>query len=207
MTHGKQTCKILKEIRQEIADKNEIAYTTSECHYQGECTGTCSKCEEELKYIENELHRQKQMGKAAVVAGISLGIAGTFSACNNAPQQSNMPTSKQEITTGTENVDTIPIIPKECLLNGIIETEGFVIPPPEGDIVSVKNFDIESENKDSIFCEIVGEVETIVDTVEKSSFDMPEIVLEEESPMFIAGGIRPIKNTVKKVYKVKSNKK
>ena len=87
MTRGKQTCKILKEIRQEIADKNEIAYTTSECHFDGECQGTCPKCEAELKYLENELHRRKQLGKIANIAGIatvSLGMAvsmTTFSAC------------------------------------------------------------------------------------------------------------------------------
>ena len=88
MTHGKEVCKTLKGIRQEIADKNEIAYTTSECHFDGECTGTCPKCEAELKYIENELHKRKQLGKVASIAGIatvSLGMAvmsaTTFSSC------------------------------------------------------------------------------------------------------------------------------
>ena len=104
MTHGKRTCKILKEIRQEIADRNEIAYTTSECHYQGECKGTCPKCEAELKYLENELNRRRQMGKAAVVAGISLGIAGTFAACNTLQQTNNVSISEQNVTA---NIDTI----------------------------------------------------------------------------------------------------
>ena len=40
---GKDKCKILKEIRQRIADENDIPYVTRECSYQGECTGTCPR--------------------------------------------------------------------------------------------------------------------------------------------------------------------
>ena len=88
MTRGKETCKILKEIRQQIADKNEIEYITSECHFQGECQGTCPKCESELQYLEKELHKRRQLGKAVAIAGIatvSFGVAMasaiTFSSC------------------------------------------------------------------------------------------------------------------------------
>ena len=104
MTRGKRTCKILKEIRQQIADKNDIEYVTSECHYQGECKGTCPKCEAELRYLESELQKRKLMGKAAVIAGISLGIAGTFSACKT-HQQTNMPIVEQETVTNPMDFD------------------------------------------------------------------------------------------------------
>jgi len=86
MTYGKRTCKILKEIRQQIAEKNDIEYVTSECHFRGECEGTCPKCEEELQYLENELNKRRQLGKAVAVAGIALGIAATFPDCKT-PQQ------------------------------------------------------------------------------------------------------------------------
>jgi len=81
MTHGKRTCKILKEIRKQIAEKNDIEYVTSECHFQGECEGTCPKCEEELRYLENELQKRRQLGKVVAVAGIALGIVGTSFDC------------------------------------------------------------------------------------------------------------------------------
>jgi len=81
MTHGRKVCNTLKEIRQQIADKNEIEYTTSECHFEGECEGTCPKCDAELRYIENELHKRKNFGKAAAVAGIALGMAMPFTGC------------------------------------------------------------------------------------------------------------------------------
>ncbi len=87
MTRGKKVCKILKEIRQQIADKNDIEYITSECYFQGECKGTCPKCEAEVRYLENELNKRRQLGKAAVIAGISLGIAGSFTACNKIKQE------------------------------------------------------------------------------------------------------------------------
>ena len=109
MTHGKKTCKILKEIRQQIAERNDIEYITSECHFQGECKGTCPKCEEELQYLENELSKRRQLGKAVAVAGISLGIVGSFSACN--PQkQENIPITEQKTAIDTVIMDTIPAI-------------------------------------------------------------------------------------------------
>ena len=82
MSYGKEVCKKLKEIRQQIADENDIALETSECHYDDECQGTCPKCDAELRYIENELQKkQKRLGKTIAIAGVSLGIAATFAAC------------------------------------------------------------------------------------------------------------------------------
>ena len=37
MNRGKHTCRILKQIRKQIADANGIEYVVSECKYQGEC--------------------------------------------------------------------------------------------------------------------------------------------------------------------------
>jgi len=92
MTYGRQVCNKLKQIRQQIAEKNEIEYTTSECHFEGECQGTCPKCDAELRYIENELHKRKNFGKAAAVAGVALGVAMTFSGCDKAPLAGEPPT-------------------------------------------------------------------------------------------------------------------
>lgn len=68
---GKNKCKILKEIRQQIADANEIPFVTAECRYQGNCKGTCPKCEEELVYLENELRKRQQTGKRIVAVGLA----------------------------------------------------------------------------------------------------------------------------------------
>ena len=74
MAKGKQTCKILKEIRKQIAAENDIDLVVSECTYQGDCLGTCPKCEAEVRYLERELEKRQRMGKAAMVAGLSVGL-------------------------------------------------------------------------------------------------------------------------------------
>jgi len=76
MAKGKQTCKILKEIRKQIAEENDIKLVIEECTYQGDCLGTCPKCEAEVRYLERELEKRQRMGKAAVVAGLSVGLLG-----------------------------------------------------------------------------------------------------------------------------------
>ena len=77
---GKNKCKILKQIRQKIADENDIPYVTRECTYRGDCAGTCPKCEAELRYLEQELEKRRNMGRkvalAAVAAGLSMTVAG-----------------------------------------------------------------------------------------------------------------------------------
>ena len=71
MARGKQTCKILKEIRRQIAAANDIEFATSECRYKGDCLGTCPKCEAEVRYLEQQLRARSVAGKAIVLAGIS----------------------------------------------------------------------------------------------------------------------------------------
>ena len=71
MARGKQTCKILKEIRRQIAEANGIEFATSECRYKGDCLGTCPKCESEVRYLEQQLRARTLAGKAVALAGIS----------------------------------------------------------------------------------------------------------------------------------------
>ena len=85
---GKSKCKILKDIRRKIAADNDIAYITSECRYQGDCTGTCPKCEEELRYLEQELRNRQKAGKAVAVAGIAAALVVSGAGCGwNKPEQ------------------------------------------------------------------------------------------------------------------------
>jgi len=77
MAKGKSTCKLLKDIRQQIADANGISYRPKECHYKGDCTGTCPACEEEIRYLERELKARKGNGFGMKVAGIAAGICAT----------------------------------------------------------------------------------------------------------------------------------
>ena len=77
MAKGKSTCKLLKSIRQQIADANGISYQPKECHHKGDCAGTCPACEEEIRYLERELKARKGNGFGMKVAGIAAGICTT----------------------------------------------------------------------------------------------------------------------------------
>ncbi len=78
---GKQRCRILKEIRKEIAKSNDIEYVVSECKHQGDCAGTCPKCEAEVRYLEKELEKRQRAGKAIVFAGITAATVTASVGC------------------------------------------------------------------------------------------------------------------------------
>ena len=77
MVKGKSTCKLLKDIRKQIADANGISYRPKECQHKGDCAGTCPACEEEIRYLEGELKARKGNGFGMKVAGIAAGICAT----------------------------------------------------------------------------------------------------------------------------------
>ena len=78
---GKEKCRILKQIRQKIADENEIPYVTRECSFQGECKGTCPRCESELRYLEQQLALRASLGKRVAVAALCAGVALSAAGC------------------------------------------------------------------------------------------------------------------------------
>ena len=99
MAKGKNTCKILKEIRRQIAEANDIEYIVEECQYKGDCLGTCPKCEAEVRYLEQQLYQRQLLGKAVVLAGVSVGMF-TLSSCNfnNKTQGESPITTTEEVT-------------------------------------------------------------------------------------------------------------
>lgn len=83
MKHGKHICNTLKAIRLDIARANGIVYHPRECHHEGDCSGTCPACESEMRYLEREIARRRSNGKAALVAGVSLGLMSfTATSCD-----------------------------------------------------------------------------------------------------------------------------
>ena len=78
---GKEKCRILKEIRQKIADENDIPYVTHECKFQGECKGTCPRCESELRYLEKQLAARAAAGKRVAIAVLCTGMAFSMAGC------------------------------------------------------------------------------------------------------------------------------
>lgn len=82
MENGKKVCRELKGVRQKIADANGIDYTPSVCNHEGDCPGSCPACEDEVRYLEQQLSLRRSLGKAVVLAGLSIGVATCFSSCS-----------------------------------------------------------------------------------------------------------------------------
>ena len=81
--YGKEKCRILKEIRAEIARQNDIEWVVSECKHQGNCKGTCPKCEQEVRQLEKALAKREALGKRVAVVGVSASIALSVTGCVN----------------------------------------------------------------------------------------------------------------------------
>ena len=117
---GKAKCKILKEIRQKIADENDIPYVTRECTYQGDCSGTCPRCESELRYLERELEVRQRIGKQVAVTALCAGISLSTTGCIDNSQELGGATqlapgsyTDGNTTDGTELSGDVAIAPTE----------------------------------------------------------------------------------------------
>ena len=81
--YGKEKCRILKQIRAEIAREIDIEWVVSECKHKGNCKGTCPKCEQEVRQLEAALAKREALGKTVAVVGISASVALSVTGCFN----------------------------------------------------------------------------------------------------------------------------
>ena len=121
MARGKQTCKILKEIRRQIAEANGIEFATSECRYKGDCLGTCPKCEAEVRYLEQQLRARSLAGKAIALAGISAGMILMSGCSGTSSNQSSVPLTEDSIEV-VDSSDYEGEIDEEYLLSKTKDT-------------------------------------------------------------------------------------
>ena len=158
MYKGKSTCRELKRIRKMIAEQNNIPLEDSECHYEGDCAGTCPKCDAEVRFLENALRKSKQLGKVVTLSGAALA----FSACGNqAPVETQSPytVDSADVVMQIDSTDTdtlkIPPPPDEFdVLLGIVGREepyydSIVQPPNEefltGEVAMDSDYDDKGE--------------------------------------------------------------
>lgn len=99
---GKEKCKFLREIRQRIASENDIPFVTQACTFQGDCKGTCPKCEAELHFLENELAKSGRWKKMASMAGLTLALSACHEEMGDVYIEPD-PEFEQEITDSTAN--------------------------------------------------------------------------------------------------------
>ena len=114
--NGKSKCKILKDIRRQIAQDNDIEFVTSECRYQGECSGTCPKCEAEVRYLEQELAKRQNAGKAIAVAGIAAALVVGASGCG---MDTNSTAGDLDPSASTSQTDPTQTDPTDQVTAGV----------------------------------------------------------------------------------------
>ena len=172
MAKGKQTCKILKEIRKQIAAENDIELVVSECTYQGDCLGTCPKCEAEVRYLERELEKRQRMGKAAVFAGMSLGTLFAATSCNH-PVPEPLADEVMHTPDSTE-------MPNDSISNDSIPSDAYLL---EGDVLAPEPDTMKAEEKKTACkkdeqLEIVGGIEDDYVTPGLVELDLDELAKE-----------------------------
>lgn len=90
MKNGKSVCRVLKSVRQRIADANGISYRPAECHFEGDCSGTCPQCEAELRHIDRQLRMRASMGLPIAAVGVALGIGAMSIPATVSAQQTDV---------------------------------------------------------------------------------------------------------------------
>jgi len=148
---GKNKCKLLKQIRRKIAESNDIEFVTSECKFQGDCTGTCPKCEEEVRYLEQQLALRRASGKKLLVAGVAAAMLVGSTGCADSeapavpftgPEIENTIMGRTPMRPGGETTEP------EALL-------GEVLPPPTEPEELTGNVTVQTEGEDY---ELMGDV-------------------------------------------------
>ena len=141
---GKNKCKILKEIRQKIADENDIPYVTQECSYQGECSGTCPRCEAELRYLEQQLEKRKRLGKTVTVAALSASLMMGLTACPSEAKEAETTLQTEQSSASSEEceVDLLGLIESTPTAETEDVLMGYYLPAEttelEGDVAYVE---------------------------------------------------------------------
>ena len=227
MAKGKSTCKLLKDIRQQIADANGISYQPKECHHKGDCAGTCPACEEEVRYLERELKARKGNGFSMKVAGIAAGICATVMPMT-AAAQGVKPDSTSNLPVRTTKKDSVKVVDlsdgcvspvvvrgmvigsddKEPLIGAFILIEGTT----KGVATNIDGlFALKLPPDTSLVISFIGYKQKTVSVSSLLRSDNNVIVLEAYDASVIVGGIGSVSPNYddvygRRTYKPKSHK-
>lgn len=186
---GKQKCKILKEIRKQIAEQNDIRFVIEECTHKGNCRGTCPKCEWEVRMLEKELEKRRASGKKVALAGISAGFLLTscspidtvkdFVSSVVSPLQGDMQAESMEGAVAETEIpgETVPEETEPLAGESVLEIEEGEVVPEE-----IIEFDgVPMEEAETEDCEITVETEEeymIAGGLLPADFEEDELILE-----------------------------
>ena len=177
--YGKEKCRILKQIRAEIARQNDIEWVVSECKHKGNCKGTCPKCEQEVRQLEAALAKREALGKTVAVVGISASIALSVTGCVN-PFPS--------VEAGEPTAGDMPF-PDTSAEETYIAIDGEMIPPPETETacdLPLAGVPVE-ETEEPLMGDVVWEGEVIEEITEEATEEVTDEETTEPEIMDIMG--------------------
>lgn len=191
--NGKEICKALRNIRRHIASTNDIAYVPAECDYQGECSGTCPRCESEMHYIERQLRLRQAIGKAVVVAGLTLSTAALTPALAQTQQSPRQVAAQQSephlVDAAPDEIDVVVVrgtvidkVDKEPIIGASIS----VIGTKNGTATNIDGaFAIRVKRGSKLLIKFIGMEDIVIDAKQNinSTFLMdydPDAVLQGE---------------------------
>lgn len=124
---NKARCKQLKDIRRNMAIELGISLNQSECQNKEYCSGTCKKCKEEEKLlndaIEKQQHKVKSWKKKTMVANLLVATTLTMSSCT--PNNNDNITISGDVQWSEEDENQTSSIYQEDGTNASITTEDF----------------------------------------------------------------------------------
>ena len=166
MEKGKRICKTLKDIRKRIADANDIPYNIEECSHEGDCSGSCPKCEQEMQYLAESIETAEKEGKSVNVDGLvnDENLCKMVSAGEN---EQPLAASEEEFLIVDSSGGNMSIDDGE-----IVEVSGDMSPMTPGIIT----FDYEDWLNALVVDSDNGEIKDIVDDDENDSADAPKDV-------------------------------
>ncbi len=134
---GKEKCAILKDIRQRIAQENDIELVTKNCEHKGDCKGTCPRCEAEVRYLEQELEKKRKLGKSIAITALSAAMLFSAAGCVDQARDANDGNDGSEIEyLAGEAPETYEYIDGQVEAQpseDVVELEGDVVYAPQGE--------------------------------------------------------------------------
>lgn len=67
-------CEFLRDLRRQFAQANDIPYETQECTFEGECPGTCPRCDAEVEYLEEMLQERIGLGLPVQMGDVTVPL-------------------------------------------------------------------------------------------------------------------------------------
>lgn len=58
---GKEVCETLKQMRKRLAEENNIQIEMVDCPSTGPCAGTCQQCDNEIRYLQEQLMKKREV--------------------------------------------------------------------------------------------------------------------------------------------------